>query len=237
METAETTLVVPPQYEENLKAHSNLETQAKKLALGIKDEPSYREACEFRVNVDRQKKAWAVVIKPAVQAAHQAHQRIKAVENLVAAPLDSALDILDPQISRWRVEQENARRIEQEKINRQLKKDEEDRRMKEAEELHKSGKSEEAEAILEAPIVAPQVVLPSNTKVAGISDRVYWSAEVFDLQKLCQAIAQGNVLIDAVEPNMKLLGGLARSMKDSMNAQWEKYGVRAVSRTDIAGGK
>ncbi len=230
-------VLIPDQYKENFKAHTNLEAQATKLALGIKDDSSYREACEFRVQIDKQAKAWASVIKPAVTAAHQAHKKIKDVENLVADPLEHALGTLDPAISRWRIEQESERARKQEQINRKLRQDEEDRRLAEAEELEKSGKKEEAAEVLNAPIQAPEVVLPPTTKVAGISDRVYWNAEVFDLVKLCRAIADGKASPSAVAPNMVFLGGLARSMKNAMNPEWEPKGVRAVSRNDIAGGR
>lgn len=235
MPTQETDLV-PDVYQENLKTHTNLEAKAKKLALAIKDDASYREACEFRVMIDKQRKTWAATIKPAVQAAHQAHQKIKDVENVVAEPLGNALGILDPQISRWRIEQENQRRIEQEKINRKLRQEEEDRRLKEAEELEKSGKTDEAAAVLEAPMQAPEVVLPSSTKQAGIQDRTYWSAEVFDKVRLCRAVADGKILPDFVMANTVMLNNMARSMKSAMNAEWESRGVRAVSRQDIAGG-
>jgi len=84
---------------------------------------------------------------------------------------------------------------------------------------------------------APEVVLPPTTKVAGISDPVYRNAEVFDLVKLCRAIADGKASPTAVLPNMVFLGGLARSMKNAMNPEWESKGVRAVSRNDIQGGR
>ncbi len=231
--------IVPAEYQENFKTHSNLEQQAKKLATAIKDDASYRAACDFRVMVDKQRKNWALVIKPAVTAAHDAHKKIKAVENAVDGPLANALVILDPQISRWRAEQENLRRIEQEKINRKLKQEEEDRRLKEAQALHESGDKEAAERVLEAPIQAPQVVLPSSTKVDGISDRTYWSVEVFDMVKLCRAVADGkiDVLEGVVIPNLPVLNVKARQMKDAMNAKWAAFGVRAVSRNDIAGGR
>lgn len=237
MQPTPETELIPQQYQDSFKEYTHLETKARELSLAIKDDPSYRAAAEFRKTIETQRKNWALVIKPAVQAAHLAHKKVKDVENMVDRPLNSALEILDPQISRWRVEQENQRRIEQEKINRKLRQDEEDRRIAEAEELEKSGKKEEAEAILEAPIQAPEVVLPSTTRVDGIADRTYWSADVFDIVKLCRAVADGKAPLTAVMPNMTLLGGMARSMKASMNAQWEPWGVKAVSRNDISGGR
>lgn len=230
-------LMIPDQYRENFKAHTNMEAQAKTLALAIKDDASYRVACAFRTTIDKQLKAWTDAITPAVKAAHQAHKKIKDVENLVANPLENSIETLDPAISRWRAKEENERRLKQEAINRQLRKDEEDRRLKEAEELEKSGKKDEADAVLNEPVRAPEVVLPSTTKVEGISDRVYWSAEIFDIVKLCKAIGEGKASPSAVTANMVFLGGLARSMKNAMNAEWESKGVRAVSRNDIAGGR
>jgi hypothetical protein len=233
----ETLEVVPAQYQENFKAHTNLERQARELAAAVKDDASYRALCDFRIMIDKQRKNWALVIKPAVSAAHDAHKKIKKVETDVDGPLANALLIADPVISNWRREQENLRAIEQEKINRKFRQDEEDRRLKEAEELAKSGDHAEADRVMEAPIQAPQVVLPSSTKVAGIQDRTYWSAEVFDIQLLCKAVVDGKV--DAAEvltANLPALNAKARTMKAAMNAQWEKYGVRAVSRQDIAGG-
>lgn len=228
--------VVPVEYQKQLQEFTNLERQATELAHAIKDDKSYRAACDFRIKVNEQRKAWAVAIKPSVQAAHQAHQKIKDVEKLVDRPLANSLMIVDPSISRWDTEQENLRRIQQEEINRKLKKDEEDRRIKEAEALHDSGQAEEAERVLEAPIQAPQVVLPSTTKVAGIQNKTYWSAEVWDMVKLCRAVGEGKVDPMMVLPNEPELNAMARRNKDAMNAQWEKFGVRAVSRKDIAGG-
>ncbi|QOR55554.1 MAG: hypothetical protein UMS36scaffold28_44 [Phage 59_13] len=231
-----TAVAVPAQYEPNFKAHSNLEQRARELARSIRDDASYRIACAFRIDIQKQQRGWAEAIKPAVRAAHEAHRAIKDVENAVALPLATALDTLDPAITRWRVEQEQARRLEQERINAQLRREQEDRQLEQAEELSKNGKADEAEVVLGTPVNAPEVVLPSSTRVAGIQDRVYWSAEVVDIVKLCRAIADGKVAKETVVPNFPLLNGLARSMKSALNAQWEGFGVKAVSRTDIAGG-
>jgi hypothetical protein len=230
----ENTELVPDQYRQNYESHSKIETLAKQLALAIKDESTYREACEFRVEIQSRLKGWMTVIKPAVDAAFQSHKKIKAVENKVAEPLENALGIMDPSITKWRRDQEAARQLEQEKINRELRKQEEDRRLAQAAELEKSGKHDEAKEIFEAPIEAPQVILPTATKVAGISDRTYWSAEMFDIVKLCRAIADGKADKSCVKFNETLFNGMARSMKSAMNAEWEPKGVRAISRADIA---
>lgn len=59
--------------------------------------------------------------------------------------------------------------------------------------------------------VAPQVEAPA--KVAGISGRVTYSAEVVDLLALVQAVAAGQVPLEALQPDLKFLGAQARAFK------------------------
>jgi len=233
----ETTELIPTEYQEHLKTYSQLESDARTLARAIKDERTYNEAVTFRNKILNTQRTWLTIIRPAVKAAHNAHQRVKAVENLLNKPLQGALDdSLDPAITRYRVEEENRRRIAQEQINRKLRQEEEDRRIAEAEELAKSGKLAEADEILSAPITAPEVVLPSTTKVEGIQDRTYWSVQIFDIKLLCKAVADGVIPSAYVLPNMPMLNTLSRSLKSAMNAEWKARGVEAVARKDIAGG-
>ena len=58
----------------------------------------------------------------------------------------------------------------------------EERRQEEALALEKAGKNEEAEALVEAPVVAPAIVIPqTTTKVEGISKlRKLWKFRVMD---------------------------------------------------------
>lgn len=59
--------------------------------------------------------------------------------------------------------------------------------------------------------VAPEVESPS--KVAGISGRVTYSAEVTDLLALVKAVAAGQAPVECLQADMKFLGAQARAFK------------------------
>lgn len=61
--------------------------------------------------------------------------------------------------------------------------------------------------------VAPQVDAPA--KMAGISGRVTYSAEVNDLKALIKAVAEGNAPIECIQADTKFLGAQARAFKKS----------------------
>jgi hypothetical protein len=71
--------------------------------------------------------------------------------------------------------------------------------------------------IVSAPIREPE-------KIAGVSLRESYAAEVFDLRALCKAVAVGRVTSEYVEANMPVLNGLMRHTAGQM----EIPGVRAV---------
>ena len=228
-----------PVYQEHHKEHLGIEHQADVLSRAIQSTETYTAAAQFLINIKTARKKWADIIKPAVKSAYEAHQRIKAVEKSVDEPLERAEQIhLKPALAAWERKEEKRRQEEQDRINRELKKQEEDAILAQAEQLEKSGEKEMADAVIQAPVQAPEVVLPKTTEVAGISYRTTYSADVFSIRLLCQAVADGRIGEEVVLPNMTMLNGLARSMKESMNGQWKAYGVRVKSeRTVSASGR
>jgi colicin import membrane protein len=91
---------------------------------------------------------------------------------------------------------------------------------------------EQAEmAALTANIVTitPQVEAPA--KVSGISSRVTFSAEVFDLMQLVNAVAAGQAPIEALQAETKFLNAQARAFKKA----GQLYpGVMAMAEHSIA---
>lgn len=224
-------------YAEQYQEHLTTEEQSRRLALQIKNPETYEAASAYLLRIKEMRKKWAEIIKPAVKAAHEAHSRIKEVEKAVDAPLSrSESEILKPALIRWSDEQEMRRREEQERINRELKKQEEDRRLDFAGELEKSGKLEQADAVISAPSTMPEVVLPKQTEVKGISYRTRYFAEVTDLKKLCEAIAAGLAPMEMIEPNWPVLNRVASAMKESANPQWEKWGLIVKSERIMSAG-
>jgi chromosome segregation ATPase len=89
-------------------------------------------------------------------------------------------------------------------------------------------KAEQSESLAQS-IVAP-VVQTEAPKIAGLSSREVWSAEVTDIKALCRAVADGMVSVNAVEANMSYLNKLAKMDKDQMSIP----GAKAVKETSIA---
>lgn len=226
------------QYADQKNEHLAIEAQAQSLAQSIKDPATYQTAAGFLVRLKDMRKRWAEIIKPAVKAAHEAHQRIKDVEKVVDEPLARAeINHLKPALARYEMIEEAKRREEQERINRELRKQEEDRRLALAAQMEQSGKQDEAMAVIEEPIIAPEVVLPKTTEAKGITYRTTYSAAVVDLRKLVKAVAEGKAPLEFLMPNGTVLNAQARSLKESLIPQWEPWGLTVkAERTVSAGG-
>ena len=123
--------------------------------------------------------------------------------------------------------------------------DKQEAAQKEAERLAKAGKAEEAakaqaeadraaqkaeerrEQAAEVQVVAP--TLASNVqKVAGLSYRDNWSAEVTDLMTLVRAVAEGKASVNFLLPNSPALNAQARTTRDSMIVPGVKFSCEKI---------
>lgn len=224
-------------YKQYQDEHQGIEKQAQMLALVIQDGPTYEMAGAFLLRIKDMRRKWAEIIKPAVKAAHESHVKIKNVEKAVDEPLARAeSDHLKPSMARWEMAEETRRREEQERVNRELRKQDEDRRLDLAEELEKSGKTAQANNVLNtAP--PPEVVLPKSTDMKGISYRTRYYCEVVDMEKLVQAVAARQAPLNFVIPNQTTLNGLAASLKESVSGQWESWGLKLKTERTVSAGR
>jgi len=183
--------------------------------------------------------------RPVINAHHQAHKLAMDEFKRGDVPLASAENNLKIALLTWDSEQEKKRRIEQARLQKEAedrareesRKAEEERRLQEAVAAVEAGNKEEAEQILAAPMVVPEVYVPpvvlatTTPKVEGISKRQVWKCDVTDKMVLIKAIAAGHVPLAAIEPNTVFLGQQARSLKSEM-----KYpGVRVWPEDSLAG--
>lgn len=76
-----------------------------------------------------------------------------------------------------------------------------------------------------------EVAAPIPKTVAGITQREYWSAEVYDFAALVQAVAAGDIPLDCLAPNLPVLNDHAQAMKALLAIP----GVRAVNTPGLAG--
>jgi hypothetical protein len=171
---------------------------------------------------------------PIISKAHDAHKEALAQKRKVDAPLVEAEGILKPRISTYLREEERKRQEEEMRLQKEARDREEAEQLAKADILHEIGEVAAANQVLEEEIYVPPVVLPSSApKVAGISMRETWSAQVVDLMKLVKAVAEGKAPIQCISANTVFLGQQARSMKAALNYP----GVKAVSDSSISAGR
>lgn len=158
------------------------------------------------------------------------NQAVKAVNDLFRAPkerLEQAEATLKRAMVAWTTEQERlaieARRVAEEAARAERARMEEAARQAQTEaEMAAEAGDMEAAAIAQAHAeaaaltaqvvtIAPAVEVP--TKVAGISGRVAYSAEVVDLMELVRAVAAGQAPVECLQADTKFLNAQARAFK------------------------
>jgi hypothetical protein len=209
--------------------------KANDVAKAVVDEPSYQAAATFLTKVKGFRKQVEEAFGPVVKKAHEAWKAAVALRKQVDDPLDEAEFTVKRAMGTWFQESERKRKQEQERLAAEAKKRQEDDVLAKAGAMEKAGNAEGAEAIINAPVVAPAVVLP-KAQAAGISTREVWSAEVYDKAAFLKGIveemgrsAEAQAL-ELVIPNMTALNGMARALKSGMSVP----GVRAVKTTSMA---
>lgn len=214
----------------------------KATALTIVDDATCVRASEFLKGIKDLRKEVDEAFDGIIQKAFAAHKEACAKKRQYEAPLIEAERILKGHLSAYQVQQEQKRAEEQRRLEAIARKDAEDRRIAEAADLERQALSGpepdldalyDAHQLLEEPIDTPAVIAPTNTpKVAGVSYRETWRAEVTDLKALCRAIADGAQPTALVTANTSALNGLARSLK----GQGKVPGVKFVSEKTVAAG-
>lgn len=120
-------------------------------------------------------------------------------------------------------EQEKIRQEEEAKAREAARK-EADRLQKRALRAAEKGHDEQAAALQEMAESVPVPIVAPQPKVAGISTREAWKAQVVDKATLIKAVAEGKVPDAVLDPNMKALNEMARALKGSLNYP----GVKAI---------
>jgi len=115
--------------------------------------------------------------------AHRTWRAISDLFNELLAQPERAESIIKQEVGRWEIEERRRREQEQNRIAADLKKGEEDERLRKAEALSEAGHKEEAEHLLEQPIVGTVVEIP-HERPAGISTRSKWTFQILDESKI-----------------------------------------------------
>ena len=204
------------------------------MAVKVTDEPTKQIAGAIAIGLKALLKEMDDTFDPIIEANTEAKRKVEAARKISVQKKEQhydkpsrALKYVLAQITAYdsaeQKRRDEAARVEQERI----RKAEEARRIAEAERLEAEAKKleasnpvkaaeiqKEAEKTLDAPIITPVVVSQKVEKIAGITKRKYWHAEVIDFSKLPNAYK----IADQVK-----LNGLARALKDQAQVEGVRF--------------
>lgn len=207
---------------------------ARSAVMLVVDALSYEAAAEFLLDIKTYRKQLGETFDPIVRKAHAAHKEALAQKQKHEQPAIHAEKIVMSRMLEWRQAEKARADAEAREAEVEARRRAEEEQLAAAEAAEKAGDKAAAEAIVsEAPVVAPVLARPAVPKVAGISVRDNWSAEVTNFADLVRAVADGKVPTGVLLPNMPTLNSLARSMKGELRFP----GVRAVCAQGMAAGR
>jgi hypothetical protein len=198
--------------------------QAKMITV-IKNNNDYRRAANILLTIKDIRKKIEATFKPIKQKFDAAKKEVLDQEKAADRPLIEAENWIKPLISGYLIEQEKIRQAEERRLQEQARKEEEERRLLEAIEAEKNGQQDEAQAIIDAPVQAPPVVVPKAVpKVEGISMRENWKFRITSEK----AIPREFLKVDEVK-----IGAYVRAMKSAGNIP----GVEIYNEATIGAGR
>jgi hypothetical protein len=190
--------------------------EATDIATAIQDATTYEAAVAWLQ--DRVKPLRALInetFDPIIKAAHESHKVALAAKAKVEAGPATAETIVKLALSGFTLRLVQREKEENERRLAEARKAEEDRRVAQAAELELLGRGEQAQALLDKPIIVPvpETVRFAVPKVSGVVNRTSYSAVVTDLQLLVEYVAQHPDQIGLLQPNQTALNALARALK------------------------
>jgi hypothetical protein len=197
----------------------------------IIDQPSYEMAAAHLRAIKGLQAEADQTFDPIIQKAYAAHREALAQKKRICEPLTQAEALLKRNMGAYVQEQERLRREEERRLREEAERlaaEEREREIEAAESLGVS--AEEIAVIAEAPLRRPPVVVAAPPKVAGISSREIWKAEVTNLQLLVKYVAAHPELSNLLSPNMPAINALARSLRSALHVP----GIKVYPEANIA---
>jgi len=155
------------------------------IALKVIDNITYVKAGEFLVSLKSLEKKIKGYFGPIKKKAHEAWKGICVLENEELGKIQPALKHLNEEMTMWNILQEEKRRMEEDRLRREVEKSAEEKRLAAAIEAEKSGNKKEAEEILDEPIfVPPPIVSKTVPKIVGQSMATTYKWRLLDIEKV-----------------------------------------------------
>ena len=190
------------------------------------------EKFTFIVEWKKQAKASRVQVQDFYKAQKEPHQKklddIRAEEKALIDMITEAEKVAANAAIAYNAKKEEERRIKEERI----RKEKEDARIAEAEKLEAAGKTEKADALLskQVRVTAAETASIAAPKVAGVSFKTTWAAEVTDFMALVRAVAVGQAPEECLQANQVYLNEQARKEHEKLAID----GVKAVPTKTMA---
>lgn len=199
----------------------------------IRDQEGYTAAGGLFLEAKGFIKGSTDFVEPIRLITHGLYQKVLDVKKRLQSPVENQLQPLGNEIKRFEREMEERRQAEERRLAAEAAKQEEERKLQAAADAESVGMDETSvQAILCAPSTMPApVAAPAFQRVAGMSSRESWCAEVTDFHALVKAVAKDKKLLPLLEANMPALNAQARSLKTAMAIP----GVRAVDKGSLVG--
>ena len=174
----------------------------------IQSSEQFVEAGETLKGVKQQQHQLDALRKTMTRPLDEAKRAILALFEPRVGQLDRIEKALKAAVAKYTREREEARRLEEARLREQQRKEAE-RLEARAEAARAKGQEEKAEALLDR-IPSVPIVLVDTEKVAGISMRMLWQAEVVNLRELAAFVAESGSTA-YITPDLAALGATARS--------------------------
>jgi len=205
-----------------------LELKAQMEALEVVDQASHDYAQELNKKAYQSKKAFHEWFDPIDEASKKQRQAVIAQGKKIDEPFDLVIKQTGSKCAAW-VRAEQAKLAEEKRRAEEIAcRLAEDAALRAAEALQKEGMTAAADAVLEAPIVAPKIVMEQVATDTGVSYRDTYSAEVIDLMALVKAVAAGTAPIYFLQADQTALNGWARSSKGTLPLPGVKVNVQTI---------
>lgn len=179
--------------------------------LEIKDQDTYDQSGEYYKLAAEYEKGVKALCKDAKAATHAAHKAMTKMENGLLKGVVETKNIINSKRIDYENKMAEIRRKEQAEAEAKAKALAEEERLKNAEILEEQGRPEEAQAILEDPIVAEPVVVEQKIeKTPGMTTVTKHEVVITSMPRFLTAVASNPGFYQYVTPNMGKLNKLAR---------------------------
>jgi len=220
----------------------NLSAGIEEIAAAITDQDSYDRGAEQLLKGRQFVDETDEFLEPIRSLTYAMYQTILTRKKSIQGDKASGLGVLGklPLLTSALVGFEKQKKVEadiqQQRDAAAQKQIEQDQNLNAAIAAEEAGMDEKSvEQIMTQPSSTPTpAAKPAFQRVAGVSRRENWAAEVTDFHTLVKAAAKNSSLLPLLEPNMPALNAQAKSLKNSMNTSGCIPGVRAVDKGSMA---